>query len=161
MNTRELTGLLECPYQKGWIEFQYEPGDRVSDLVGSIEDRWDRQVRTAVPFYPSSWALFCEEKDGNYVSLRTDDEIPIEAPTEVFEVIPEDMMAQRAFEFFKDDPGLLDVFFLQKYWHLKGDAPGQPRANYSMNLAFTRDYEIPTDEQYTVHLLAVVAIVGG
>ena len=163
MNSNRSRGILECPYRKGWIEFEYESGDRISDLVRSVEENWGKPASRDRFFNmrPRSWAFFCEDQDGAYLALKTTDPIPRQIPSGGEEIAEDDRMAGHAFNVLREHPGLLDVFFLQKYWEIEDRSPKNPRANYSMRLTFRRDYELPVDKRHSVHLLALVAIVGG
>ncbi len=162
MSDSVLHGLIESPYHKGWIEFEYEPGDRVSDLAESIKNQWGKpsQAYDSFQLQPKSWAIFCEGTDGTYVALRQNDYIPIrDVPAGSVEIPASDFFASHAF--LPYPPGLLDVFFLRKYWKIKGEEPREPKENYLMRLSFKRDYELPSGKEYACRLLALVAIVGG
>jgi hypothetical protein len=151
------------PLPEWWIEFKYQAGDRVSDLIGSVEDKWGGAASNSRwPSMPGSWALFCEQKDGAYLTLRPSDQIPVAPPEAAEEEVEKEGMAHHAFELLRRNPGTLDVFFLEdRYWERERGKPPQPRANYSMRLEFERKYKLPENQGYAVRLLALVAIVGG
>jgi hypothetical protein len=85
----------------------------------------------------------------------------ISVPQRGEEIREDDWMVRVAFKQLQQRPGVLNVAFLGKYWDLEGRKSKGPLANYSMRLTFKRDYSVPTDKGYAIHLLALIAIVAG
>lgn len=76
---RQLIGLLECPAQRGWIEFTYTKGDQVRELKKVLNKRWGRGIQEehwARWIYKDGWVILVEENDGSYLSLHDSDHIP-------------------------------------------------------------------------------------
>jgi hypothetical protein len=162
MTTENFHGLLECPYHKGWIEFSYQDGDKISDLSASIENKWGSLKRDddrLFSFNAGSWAFFCAQKDGSYLALRKNDPIPTEPPTFKKQHITNHYGHQ---PFFPRHPEILDLSFLdEKFWKGHRNKSVEIVENFSIDLPFERRYRIPEENPYDARLLALVAIVGG
>lgn len=162
MTIENFHGLLECPYHKGWIEFDYHSGDRISDLSASIEDKWGSLRRNddrLLYLNAGSWAFFCAQNDVSYLALRKNDSIPTEPP----KFKNSGSIIDYGHEpFFPHHPEMLDVFFLdRKLWKGHRHESVEIIANFSIDLPFKRQYRVPKGKRYDAHLIALVAIVGG
>ena len=82
-------GLLECPLKGGYIEFEFDAGDKVSDLLNAVNDKWgrnyywaQRNIKDEGTRYGRGigWMIACEDKSGAYFVLHEDNQIPIVAP---------------------------------------------------------------------------------
>ena len=162
MNIASFRGLLECPYHKGWIEFDYHSGDKILDLTTSIEDKWGRLGRNEKRLQflnVGSWAFFCAQKDGSYLALRKNELIPTLQPMDCKDPTP---TAHKKEPFFSDFPAILDVAFLDhRFWAERRDKVIEITANFRIDLPFKRQYKVPESKIYDVRLIALVAVVGG
>lgn len=150
---KQLKGLLECPLRKGFIEFEFSKGDRVSDLKSRIQEVWgpprsgiEPELRTSGRFWDAdAWIVCCEADDGTFVSLRDSDQVPVSPPAAEGDVA-DTIMDRAARRFKRNWQGLIhehDLF---------------PRR---LNLVFTRDWDVETTHDHDVRLVALVAITGG
>lgn len=161
MNIQAYQGLLECPAHRGWIEFQYNSGDKIADLSASIEAKWgvgERPDDRLLYLNSRSWAFFCAQKDGAYLALRNGDPIPTRPPARS-EQLARSRRGHTAFMPWQ--PEIFDVFFLDgRYWKGARGESVEITANFSIDLPFDRQYGLP-NKQYDAHLVALVALVGG
>ena len=162
MSTKSFHGLLECPYHKGWIEFDYHSGDKISDLSASIEAKWGTLERIddrLLHMNAASWAFFCAQKDGSYLALRKNDPIPTQPP--IGDKLPTPTSYGHE-PFFPHHPEILDVVFLdRKFWEGRRNESIEITENFSIALPFDRCYKMPEGKNYDAHLISLVAIVGG
>lgn len=141
-------GLLECPLHKGFVEFEYEAGDRVSELKDQAMRAWGppRAIgsrRERHDFWDAnSWVILCEDEHGGYVVLYDKDTIPLTP-------LPSTKAPRRSGLLLSPrDYGLPDgVIHIHEAGHL--------------HLAIDRSYGPPDREKYSVKLLALIAISGG
>lgn len=82
---KKLKGLLICPLRKGFIEFEYSPGDRIKDLDTKVQELWGEPDSGHEKYWPrvevSGWYYFCETLDGDYLRLDSSSKIPTEPPS--------------------------------------------------------------------------------
>lgn len=158
MTMKPLLGLLECPLHSGWMEFEFHQGDKISDLVESINAKWGGEIR--LPYESiraTSWVFFCEQLDSDYLALLKNDLIPTEAPG----------ATKRATITYPDHPrGALEIYHLDHgLWNSShgpySSIPIEMTENFSIDLSLQRNYDRPPDKEYDVRLVALVAIVGG
>jgi hypothetical protein len=151
-DNRVFLGVLECPLRKGFVEFEFTRGDRVLDLKRKVEEVWGaprtdiRQelLRHGHFMEAGAWALFCQTRDGAYVRLEEEDEIPCEPIASDAEA-EENFLDRVAAEVGLDWRGLIHVMNLYERRRL--------------NLVFK--YEEPADKDYAIRLVALAAITGG
>lgn len=97
------TGVVECPIRGAFVEFEFEPGDRVRELrakvsalwgmpdrsytghpLGSLEDMHrerDQGILSRYYMWPTKhWSIFVEDEAGAFVRLRDDDSLPTTPP---------------------------------------------------------------------------------
>ena len=80
-NNIRVSGILTCPLNSGYIEFEYAPGDLVKDLLKKVGDIWGGpNVMNTDYWHKNSWTLFCKCEDGTYSILIETDPIPVSPP---------------------------------------------------------------------------------
>jgi hypothetical protein len=165
---KKLLGLLECPLRRGFIEFEYYPGDCISELKAKVDEVWGqpkidpndaflRTTNTYAYFHSyDSWVILCQDKDGAYGRLKDEDAIPLRP-------LPS---AQRStgsfFHLFSKNEHELeddadDHVLLSGLLHIEALHEDES----VVGITFRRFYEVPADRTYHVKLLALVAVTGG
>lgn len=159
-----LLGLLECPFRRGYIEFEYEAGDTTAELREQIASMWGSPTALGKELHYGGlwdegvWAILCEDETGAYFPLRDNDQIPIGLPGASSEV----------------RKSTIDRTHEQK-WHLPQGVIHELDVRVPINvvrieydkyephlrLELHREYEIPKDKTYSVKLLALIVIAGG
>jgi len=153
-------GLLECPFKSGFIEFEFHEGDRVAELLKTVDGRWGTSYGWAtssgfsrigarregeVYGMVEGWLLAAEDASGSYVALRGDDQIPITPrSSEEATILP------------AEDGWYLGAVAHGCYnWESFG-YPTQP-----FKIPFKRLYRLPSNKRFDVRLIALVAVSGG
>src|SRR5436853_2336816 len=85
-----LLGLLECPSRKGYIEFEYQPGDTIAELREKVASLWGSPVALGRHLDHDNWhggftdlgawAILCEDESGAYLPLSDKAPIPTSPP---------------------------------------------------------------------------------
>lgn len=170
------TGLLECPFREGFIEFEYHNGDTVADLIIQVENVWgeieqDRillnQKKRLSEISSSGWIIACEDAHEAYRILQLTDLIPItkKAPNEIID--PSYMVYGRHIE----SDGMLDIFSFAQVKYRSGHYfhPELGEFNYTtdpenfnkhIKITLNRAYKLPK-KSFDIRLIAIVAIAGG
>jgi hypothetical protein len=167
MAPTELLGLLECPFQKGFVEFTYRPGDCVSELRALIDKGWRLPGRYTslhmLHLEGQPWAFFCQDKSGAYVRLMDRDPLPTGALEADQEDLPE--LPDSSLNPISDGMPIVDM----RYIHQIDHPPPFKREEYQelsdtrfkLRFTFDRSYEISEESKYSIRLIVLVAIVGG
>lgn len=166
-----MLGLLECPIYEGWIEFTFDPGDKISDLTARIDARWATHKRSDRVGYlrSAAWVFFCAREGDEYVAMCKDEAIPTKPPTACKRAVgrfgseeEEEYLEHLLFHGTR-----IDVFFLDgSLWNSadglhERDKPVEFTQNFTVRLPTRRTYDVPEDKQFDVRLVAIKAIVGG
>lgn len=155
-----LLGLMECPFRKGYIEFEYEAGDTTSELRARIAQVWGSPVESHDRWYrrhglleTGLWAILCEDESGAYFTLRDDDEIPTSPPKACTTV--EGLTISLEIEREMGLPsGLIHDMDIRRLSR-------RDENERHLRLELHREYEVPKDKTYSVKLVALVVIRGG
>lgn len=164
---RILKGLLECPLRSGFIEFDYQLGDTVGELLQTVEQKWGvnygwtRRSKSSMDYdlihendepefgLGHGWLIACEDSTGAYVVMRRDEEIPAEAPGsgDTFEVPLFDGHGLRR-------PGDIEagVYNVEALRNLGTE---------HLKIAFKRQYKLPEDKSFDIRFIALAAVTGG
>lgn len=157
-----LIGLLECPLRLGYIEFEYNSGDLVSELKAKISEVWgppeavsQRNRWSYGLFDAGAWVILCEDEDGAYVPLKEADRIP-DRPLPCGDVIK----GSSIHEFSKGVNMLDDASFLEALIH-EDDLRYAAYHNVHISATLHKNYNVPISKNYSVKLIALVAVAGG
>lgn len=151
--TKELYGLVECPLLKGYIEFSYKPGDRVSNLKGKILANWGGEAIKLDPrdskysvYGIEHWTLFYEDAAGALVQIFDHEDIPVMTPQQSQQSRPTKMRNR-----IKHITGIVFLRDILKKRRRKKQIMFQ-----------LPERSQPTEyKQYSVKLIALVAVEGG
>lgn len=169
-------GLLECPFRKGYVEFEFQNGDTVADLLSQVENTWGQnneellsQAEGLSEVSTSGWVIGCEDADSAYRILKLTDLIPITTvpPNEIIE--PDKMVY--GYDTGERSNGMLDIFSYRmvKYgtpflYHRIGKESNYQTdpENFDKHIRITikRTYKIP-EKNFDIRLIALAAIPGG
>jgi len=169
LQERSLLGLLECPFRKGYIEFEYRLGDTIGQLrktVGSVwgaatalggeldHDNWhgglsDRGV----------WAILGEDESGAYLTLSDHSVIPAHPPKASNSVRSPHISPNRSQQWNLPSGLIYDDDVAETF--LREPSPNYDGSGRHLSLGFNRDYEVPKDKEYAVKLVALIVITGG
>ncbi|MCG6138304.1 MAG: hypothetical protein MET45_27390 [Nostoc sp. LLA-1] len=166
-NVHYLLGLLECPLRGGFIEFEFHKGDKVSDLLEKVEDVWGenygwtgrsgsfrhlRLTQEDIFGYGRGWIVACEDTTGAYLVLTKDNLIPEKPPSggETVEITSYNHLDKSGIRFRGDT----------EHGVYNEEVFGSPREQY-IKIKFRRDYNIPKDKNYDIHLIAIAVVTGG
>jgi len=184
-NSEALKGLLICPFNSGYIEFEYLRGDFVKELKERIHQVWGHPDSRNTDYWAkNSWALFCKCKDGSYSMLIDSDLIPTSPPSNggVLDAVHAEWAKRPLREISESegvgegrfDPMIAGAVRMPDYWQERrvrmsinaAEANGsisyeEILAGRHRNLRLTRGLFIPDDRLYSVEILALIAVVGG
>jgi hypothetical protein len=164
-----LLGLLECPFRKGFIEFEYQPGDTIKELRKQIGSLWGLPVALGTKLDRDNWhggltdrglwVILCEDQGGAYLTLRNDGLIPTSTPKASNEIgLPE--ISPNPGQRWHLPPGLIyDADVEEVVSGRRALDPNGPEKH--LDLGIKREYEIPKGKVYAVKLIALVVITGG
>ena len=164
-NSIRYTGLLECPLRSGFVEFEYSQGDCVSDLLNRVVQLWSPEGK-GVYWHAgfsdiAEWKIFCQDSDGAYVPVGSDDEIPICPPSPTFVSERRPRQGPMADLF---GPTLGDVAQINAEGGVLDERHGRFLGillNRHLDFKLNRDYTLPDAKQYSIKMLALVALFGG
>jgi len=162
MAPAELLGLLECPFQKGFVEFTYRPGDRVSELRVLIDKDWrvpGHLSRFLLNSQGGPWVFFCQDRIGAYLRLIDHDPIPTGTPEGDQESLPEPH--HHLLSPLEEREPVIDMFFLGLRHRREDTDQELSNVRFKLRFTFDRSYEIPEGNKYSIRLIALAAIVGG
>jgi hypothetical protein len=164
-----LLGLLECPFRKGFIEFEYQPGDTIGELRKKVASLWGSPVALGTELDTHNWhggltdrglwVILCEDESGAYLTLSNKDLIPISPPkasnnVELPHISPNpDQRWNLPSGLIYDTDVEEAIFTRQAIEH------NEPERHLSLGI--NREYQIPKDKMYAVKLMALVVITGG
>jgi hypothetical protein len=168
----QFLGLLECPLRRGWIEFSYSEGDRVANLMESINKKWG-DPPTGIGgemFFTQGWRIFCKQKNGAYLLLHKNSHIPTSSPANSKLTIPQratishterllrlySSEARKIGFLYSEDDDLRSLDLLHYF-----EKTPRSEDELSIQYEFKRDYELPNENRFNVKLLALVALTGG
>jgi hypothetical protein len=159
--TVNLLGLLECPLRRGYIEFEYQQGDLISELRARVIEVWgdpkavsdrQRQGRRSFGLWDAGvWAILCQDETGAYIALRDTDQIPVKPPPsgETLEALLNRSRRERE-----------DFDFLEGVIH-EGDVYASDERQRHISLNRRKQYKPIIRRTYSVRLLALVVVAGG
>jgi hypothetical protein len=166
----EYFGLLECPFQKGYIEFTYLRGDLIGELERSLEKEWGQAFHVADHMFNlryGSWAVFVQVEPDTFLRILPTEEIPVGMTSIHAGTFPV-MQGERSISSSKgipyidlaNYPSLVDGVSDSRQTSPDEDdwfATNKFRLRFVLN----RQYRINIDKVYAVKLLALVTVVGG
>lgn len=165
-STGPFRGLLECPLRSGYVEFEFEKGATLNQLLETIEKNWGvnygwtHRHASAENLGPrgsfglgEGWVIAAKDRDGAYVLLDRDQLIPIAAPDGgVATDIPVVAGRDHTLRVLGDiEHGVLNVEALFRLL----------RETRRLKFGFKRDYQLPELGRYDVVLLVLAAVTGG
>jgi len=176
-----LLGVLECPLRKGYIEFEYQPGDTIAELRRRVSEVWGPPVALGSEYDRDHWhggltdagvwVILCETQSGAYLPLADKDKIPTSPPASSSKVErprispnPSKQWNLPAGLIYDDD--VVEVAYpdsrfqqAQSSQGMDTTEPIEPKS--SLDLGLVRKYRIPQHRQFSARLIALVAITGG
>ncbi len=186
LNRHTLKGILICPLNAGYVEFEYCDGDIVAELRQRIREVWGEPggVQNTNYWHKNRWAVFCKCADGTYTMLIDSDPIPASAPKSCADLdsvhagwAKQPLREILAGELRRDDAtcdGILDDVLQRSHlWKARRVEKSQSEAEVMGSVSYEEilagDYRqmkilrpssVP-NQVYSVELLALVAVVGG
>jgi hypothetical protein len=159
----EYRGLLECPFQQGYVEFTFKRGDLVEELRNCLAAEWETEAAVfmdSMIAVKHDWVFFANDGPDSYVRLLLSDEIPVEASAQAH--LPEIQGDHVIQPYGKGGPPYIELGRYAAF----ADSFIESLEIYDKKLEETKfrvrvKLASPKAGPYSVRLIALVAIVGG
>jgi hypothetical protein len=171
LRRHQYRGLLECPLRSGFVEFSFNAGDSVGELLATIEKKWGTNFGWTTSAAPrrllkhvfdrgegpifgrgEGWIVAVEDLAGAYVLLPPNAAIPTQPPQSGVEfAVPKSNAPRYSLQY----PG--DV----EHGVYNYEVFGRPNPDTHLRMPIERSYDRPDRESFDVVLVAIAQVNGG